>query len=79
MLKHAANRFEMPTLITKQFRLMSNTHNELDLTRQEQVEEWFEDERPDYVFLAAAKVGGGSRLTIHIIATGMLSITEIIA
>jgi GDP-L-fucose synthase len=32
--------------------------NELDLTRQTQVEEFFADARPEYVFLAAAKVGG---------------------
>lgn len=32
--------------------------NELDLRRQEQVEKFFEEEKPDYVFLAAAKVGG---------------------
>lgn len=32
--------------------------NELDLRRQEQVERFFEEEKPDYVFLAAAKVGG---------------------
>lgn len=31
---------------------------ELDLRRQEQVENFFEEEKPDYVFLAAAKVGG---------------------
>ena len=31
---------------------------ELDLTRQDQTEKFFEKERPDYVFLAAAKVGG---------------------
>lgn len=34
------------------------THQELDLTRQDQVEAFFEKERPEYVFLAAAKVGG---------------------
>ncbi len=34
------------------------THSELDLARQEQVELFFEQERPEYVFLAAAKVGG---------------------
>lgn len=34
------------------------THNELDLLRQEAVESFFEDEKPEYVFLAAAKVGG---------------------
>jgi GDP-L-fucose synthase len=32
--------------------------SELDLTRQESVEKFFESERPDHVFLAAAKVGG---------------------
>lgn len=31
---------------------------ELDLTRQEAVEAFFEAERPEYVFLAAAHVGG---------------------
>lgn len=31
---------------------------ELDLTRQDQVERFFATEKPDYVFLAAAKVGG---------------------
>ncbi len=34
------------------------THSELDLTRQDQVEKFFESEKPEYVFLAAAKVGG---------------------
>jgi GDP-L-fucose synthase len=34
------------------------THAELDLTRQEAVERFFQTERPDYVVLAAAKVGG---------------------
>lgn len=34
------------------------THDELDLKNQAQVNAFFETERPDYVFLAAAKVGG---------------------
>ncbi len=34
------------------------THKELDLEIQRDVEDFFERERPDYVFLAAAKVGG---------------------
>ena len=34
------------------------THSELDLTRQDQVEEFFETERPEYVFHPAGKVGG---------------------
>ncbi len=38
--------------------LITRTHNELDLTRQEAVEKFFEKEKPEYVFLAAAKVGG---------------------
>lgn len=38
--------------------LVLRTHAELDLTRQEAVEAFFAAERPEYVFLAAAKVGG---------------------
>ena len=38
--------------------IITRTHAELDLTRQEQVEHFFAEERPEYVFLAAAKVGG---------------------
>lgn len=38
--------------------LIIRTHAELDLTRQTEVELFFEQERPDYVFLCAAKVGG---------------------
>lgn len=38
--------------------LVVRTHAELDLTRQEAVERFFAEERPEYVFLAAAKVGG---------------------
>lgn len=34
------------------------THGELDLERQAEVEAFFEKEKPEYVFLAAAKVGG---------------------
>jgi len=34
------------------------THAELDLTNQLAVDSFFEEESPDYVFLAAAKVGG---------------------
>ena len=37
---------------------VTRTRNELDLTRQAEVERFFEEEKPDYVFLAAAKVGG---------------------
>lgn len=38
--------------------LVLRTHKELDLTRQAAVEEFFAREKPEYVFLAAAKVGG---------------------
>jgi len=38
--------------------LITRTSSELDLRSQEAVEEFFQSERPDYVFLAAAKVGG---------------------
>jgi GDP-L-fucose synthase len=39
-------------------RLLLRTRAELDLTRQAEVEKFFAAERPEYVFLAAAKVGG---------------------
>jgi GDP-L-fucose synthase len=39
-------------------RLLLRTRAELDLTRQSAVEEFFAKDRPEYVFLAAAKVGG---------------------
>jgi len=38
--------------------IITRTSTELDLRVQEPVNEFFEMERPDYVFLAAAKVGG---------------------
>jgi GDP-L-fucose synthase len=38
--------------------IITRTSSELDLRVQEPVNEFFETERPDYVFLAAAKVGG---------------------
>ena len=38
--------------------IITRTHSELNLCRQEDVEQFFEEEKPDYVFLAAAKVGG---------------------
>lgn len=38
--------------------IIVRTHAELDLCRQEQVEKFFAEEKPEYVFLAAAKVGG---------------------
>lgn len=38
--------------------LVYRTHNELDLTNQKTVEDFFASEKPEYVILAAAKVGG---------------------
>ena len=38
--------------------LITRTHTELDLTNQMAVQSFFEQEKPDYVILAAAKVGG---------------------
>ena len=38
--------------------IIYRTHKELDLTNQEAVRRFFEEEKPEYVFLAAAKVGG---------------------
>ena len=38
--------------------IITRTHRELDLCRQDAVEKFFAEEKPDYVFLAAAKVGG---------------------
>jgi GDP-L-fucose synthase len=38
--------------------LLMRTHKELDLTNQAQVQSFFQQEEPDYVILAAAKVGG---------------------
>ncbi|MEO7478183.1 MAG: GDP-L-fucose synthase [Lysobacteraceae bacterium] len=38
--------------------LILRTHQQLDLTDQAQVEHFFATEQPEYVFLAAAKVGG---------------------
>jgi GDP-L-fucose synthase len=39
-------------------KLILRSHKELDLTRQAEVETFFKAEKPEYVFLAAAKVGG---------------------
>ncbi len=38
--------------------IITRTSRELDLRRQAEVEQFFHEQRPDYVFLAAAKVGG---------------------
>ena len=38
--------------------VITRTHAQLDLCRQDAVEAFFAEEKPEYVFLAAAKVGG---------------------
>lgn len=38
--------------------VITRTHQEMDLLRQQEVESFFAEEKPEYVFLAAAKVGG---------------------
>ncbi len=38
--------------------IVTRTHDELDLVNQRSVTEFFATEKPDYVFMAAAKVGG---------------------
>ena len=40
------------------YNLIGRRSSELDLRNQHEVEQFFNEERPDYVFLAAAKVGG---------------------
>ena len=39
-------------------KIITKTHDELDLRNQSAVEEFFRSEQPEYVILAAAKVGG---------------------
>lgn len=45
--------------------IIGRTHSELDLTRQADVEEFFREEKPEYVFLAAARVGGIGANSAH--------------
>ncbi|HHG86435.1 MAG TPA: NAD-dependent epimerase/dehydratase family protein, partial [Bacteroidetes bacterium] len=40
------------------YNIVTRRSSELDLRRQADVEDFFASEKPDYVFLAAAKVGG---------------------
>jgi GDP-L-fucose synthase len=60
----AGHRGLVGSALVRQLRALDNSnillrsHQELDLTDQTQVREFFAQERPEYVFLAAAKVGG---------------------
>ena len=42
--------------------IITRRHSELDLTRQEDVERFFNEEKPEYVFLAAANLANAVRL-----------------
>jgi len=50
----------MVRLLTKKgFKnIITRSHSELDLTRQKDVEDFFKKEQPEYVFIAAGRVGG---------------------
>ena len=60
----AGHRGLVGTALMRQFEsqgytnIVTRTHAELDLTEQGAVKAFFEDEKPEYVILAAAKVGG---------------------
>ena len=60
----AGHRGLVGSAITRQLKsrgftnIISYSHNELDLVNQKEVQIMFKKERPSYVFLAAAKVGG---------------------
>src|SRR6516162_2018495 len=61
--------------------LLLRTRQEVDLTRQSDVEEFFADERPEYAFLAAATVGGilaNSRYPAEFITQNLLIQTHLI-
>ena len=45
-------------LKSKSAQLITRTHKELDLTNQQQVDDFIAKEKPDQIYLAAAKVGG---------------------
>ena len=45
--------------------IIGRTHSEMDLTRQADVEEFFREEKPEYIFLAAARVGGIGANSAH--------------
>ena len=42
----------------KKNKIICNSHKELDLTNQSKVKKFFNKQRPDQVYLAAAKTGG---------------------
>jgi len=56
--KGGINELSYLTLHASRFTPHALRFTKIDLTRQKDTEEFFEKERPEYVFLAAAKVGG---------------------
>ena len=48
----------MRRLARERCEIFTATRNELDLTRQAETEDWFAANKPDAVFMAAARVGG---------------------
>ncbi len=53
--------------------IIGRTHSELDLTRQADVEAFFQQEKPDYVFVAAAMVGGIWANSAHPVEFGLVN------
>ena len=62
--------------------ILTKSHTELDLCRQQAVEDFFAQEKPEYVFLAAAKVGGigaNERYSADFIRENLLIQTNVIS
>ena len=51
---------------SKPVAIITCTYSKLDITNQQMVNTFFETERPEYVFLAAARVGGILTNSTHI-------------
>jgi len=49
---------QLQTKLNNTAQLITRTHQELDLTNQQQVDNFIAGERPNQIYLAAAKVGG---------------------
>ena len=49
---------QLQTKLNNAVKLITRTHRELDLTDQQQVNSFIAREKPDQIYIAAAKVGG---------------------
>lgn len=61
--------------------ILTADRNNLDLRRQKDVEDWVREQKPDYVFVAAAKVGGilvNSSYPVDFLADNLLIETNVI-